>query len=174
MQSDYQRSREGSIGIVRVGFFFILVGMIFLLTPNILGSISAFFNDSAIVQVPNTQVFIPAPASVGNHLVVYSAFEEFSLIWGIFQIFLLFWRAILHSSPRRKARTVSSIVFWLGISYLTYMFLIVNTTIIGWFLFWIAVSILIGLSLIVRGLAMLAFTGLKKDKPHADTSSAGN
>jgi membrane protein YdbS with pleckstrin-like domain len=60
-------------------------------------------------------------------------------------------RFVVDSPFSKKAETVSNLVFWLGASYLISTFLIETTT---WFVFWAAIIMLSGVSLIVRAVVL--------------------
>ena len=47
------RYGEGLFGAISVGFFFVLVGAIFVTTPNLFNEILDFFGDFDLVRVPN-------------------------------------------------------------------------------------------------------------------------
>lgn len=150
-----QRDREKIISAVSIGFFFILAGTIFLLTPNFIDKVTAFFNDFILVRAPNTeQVFLPAPSSPSKHLGVYMVVEEFTVIWGIFQLLILVLKVTFHFSSTSKAETISGIIFWLGISYLISLFLIVQATTIRWLVFWAMTITLIGVSQVIRAIVL--------------------
>ncbi len=152
--SEGRRRGEGLFSAVSAGFFFILVGAIFVTTPNLFDKIIAFFRNLSIVSVPNMVILLPAPTSPRNHLVVYSAVTQFSLVWGLYQIFVLALRFVARSSLDKKAETASNIVFWLGASYLIPIFLNGTTTYITWFAFWAGILMLIGVTLIVRAIVL--------------------
>lgn len=130
-----------------MGFFLILIGALFLFTPNLVDDAANFFNDIEVVNVPNWNVMLPAPASVGAHVNVYRAAEQFSLVWGMFLAAMLVIRFAMSSPIRRKAENVSDIVFWLGAAYLVQTWLIENAK---WFEFWTMILVLLGVTLIVR------------------------
>jgi len=152
---------EGILSAVSVGFFLILIGTIFVTTPNLLNKIVTFLNDFGVVQVGNTNIYIPAPQHLGNHIDVYLAAREFSLVWGVFLIAMLGARFLFDAPLRRKAENIGDIVFWLGATYLIQTFLVAptQTSIIDvtkWFEFWAAVVMFIGASLIVRAIFLAA------------------
>jgi len=142
--------REGIFSAISAGFFFILIGAIFVTTPDLLGKIIDFFRDFDIMRVPKMDISLPAPASPKTHSVVYSAVTQFSFAWGLFQIFILALRFVARSPLSKKAETVSNLVFWLGTGFLTYRFLNETTTSTTWFVFWTGIIMLIGVSLIIR------------------------
>jgi hypothetical protein len=160
-----RRHREGLISAISAGVFFILVGTIFLTTPNLLNKIIDFFNDFDLVSVPHLgNVSLPAPVhpfSLTNRA-VYTAVEQFSYVWGLFQLVILALRFVARSPVNKDAETVSNIVFWVGTGYLTRTFLIETiklqflTGMTRWFAFWAAIIMLIGVSLIIRGIILAA------------------
>jgi len=139
---------------ISAGFFFILVGTIFVTTPNLFDKILAFFRDFNIVSVPNMKIFLPAPASPGNHSMIYSAVTHFSLVWALFQIVILTLRFVARSTLTKKVETLSNLVFWLGANYLIPTFLNETTTSTTWFAFWTVILMLIGMSLIIRAIIL--------------------
>jgi hypothetical protein len=169
------RVREGLISAVSIGFFFLLVGAIFVITPSLFDKVQAFFNDFTTTEaIPHlSNVFLPVPASLGAHTVVYTAVWQFSVVWSVFQIMILAFRFVVGSPLRRKARTAGNIVFWLGATYLigtllTSASLTGSRALENWFVFWAALIMLIGLSIIVR--AIILATRLAFHVRFADTA----
>jgi len=152
---------ETLIGAVSAGFFFILLGAIFVVTPKLFNEILDFFRNFDIVSVPNLEnLRLPAPTYPRAHLVVYQAVEQFSYVWGLFQIVILALRLFAGSPWNKKAETMSNLVFWFGTGYLTRTFLIETTrwaSITGvtrWFVFWAGIITLIGVSLVIRAIIL--------------------
>ena len=163
---------DGVLSAISAGFFLILVGTIFVATPNLLHQVVTFLSHFNVVQVGNTNIYVPAP----QHLVdnadmypavrdVFMAAREFSLIWGVFLIAMLGARFLLDSPLRKKAENVGDIVFWLGATYLIQTFLVapIQASVISdsdlalkWFEFWAAVIVFIGVSLIARAIFLAA------------------
>ena len=145
--------KEGFFSAVSAGFFFIFLGIIFIISPNLFNSIIEFIQDFDFIKVPNTGFIIwPAPISPGAHTTIYNAVEHFSLYWGIYQIFVLLLRFILGSKLNKKLDTASNIIFWLGTNYIISIFLTESTTVSLWFGFWAVLIMLCGVSLIARGI----------------------
>jgi len=164
-----ERHREGLISAISAGLFFVLVGAIFLTTPNLFDSIVKFFSHFEPKYVPNLgEVRLPAPVrpltDSAAYLVareqVYSAAEQFSFIWGLFQVVIFALRVVARSPLRKDAETVSNIVFWLGAGFLIRTFLIETirmpwlSEITRWFVFWSGIIMLVGVSLIVRAIIL--------------------
>ena len=139
------------IGLISFGFFLILVGFIWLNTPGLKDAVVAFIQDFRLKEAfPN--VYLPAPKSERSHTVVYGAFQQFSVGYGLFQIVVLALRFVFGSSISDKAGTVSSFVFWLGLSFFVGLLL---TESVVWFGFLAGFIVVVGLSIIVRGLAQI-------------------
>lgn len=151
------------LSAVSVGFFLILIGALFIITPDLFDKVVTFVSHFEIAQVGNTNVYVPAPENPGAHLDVYLAARQFSLVWGVFLIAVLGARFIFGSPLRRKAENVGNVVFWLGATYLIHTFLVQATQtlpqtidVTKWFEFWAAIIMLIGVSLIARAIFLAA------------------
>jgi hypothetical protein len=157
-----RRHREGLISGVSAGFFFIVVGALFIIMPTLFDRIIAFFNNFDLVTIPNLGIPWPAPASPFTHSVVYLAAERFCFIWGVFQIVLLVLRLVLRSNVEKVSETVSNMVYWFGAGVLVRMFLLefvrfpTVTGLTRWFVFWAAIIMLFGVTLIIRGIIRAA------------------
>lgn len=112
-----------------------------------------------MTQVSDTGVFLPAPANPAAHAVLYGAAAQFSLGVGILQILVLALRLIIRSLPSKTAETVGHLVFWFGASYLISTLLNDATTLGTWFAFWAGILVVLGVSLIARGLVLFAKKG---------------
>ena len=151
-------SRDGFVSALSAGVFFILVGVLFIVTSDLFDSIVRFFQNFDIVQVPHfTGVFLPAPKNPWMHVTAYSAAAQFSLVWGLFLIGLLAVRIFANSPLRKKAENASNIVYWLVNSYLITIFLNGTTTTLRWFAFWAAIIMLAGVTLIIRAAILAVF-----------------
>lgn len=163
----YSRShREGLLSAISAGVFLVLVGMLFVITPNLVDRTTTFFSSfDATSPVPNTGIMLPAPDPLLEttnstvreaNVAVYSAVQQFSLAWGAFSVALLVVR-FLYNSPRgKKAENLSSIVFWFGAFYLIQV-LLIDSNPGQWFVFWSTIIMLIGVMLIIRSV-FLAFS----------------
>ena len=160
--ADRREHGEGAISAVSIGLFLVLVGVIAVINQNLWSNIRDFFNDFTKVNVANTKVSLPAPATPAAHTAVYSATFQFALGIGILEILILAMRFTVGSRIRRKAQTVGDLVFWFGAAYLMHILadmkitLTINQQWQMWFQFWAALIILFGISLIARAAYILA------------------
>jgi len=156
-------SHEGLITALSIGGFFIIVGVVFGLTPGIAGKIGDFFRDLTGVTYPaiNGSVVLPAPANPAAHLALYSAVFNFMLAIGVLQIVILAARLWAHSPIRKIAETVGNAVFWLGGAVVANVYLLAGT-LTGWFTFWPSLIILAGASLIAQFFVYLVTRNRKR------------
>lgn len=143
--------QEGLFTAISVGFFLLLVGTIFVATPNLFDRILDFFKSFGLVDVPHTNIVFIAPEVPRLHLTVYQAAGQFSIALAVFQIVILTLRFLIPSSWNKKSETVGNLVYWTGTVFLIQSFLIENTQ---WFIFWSALIMIIGVSLIARAAVM--------------------
>ena len=143
--------QEGLFTAFSAGFFFLLVGAIFISTPNLFDSIINFLKDFKLVDVPNTSIIFPGPEFPRNHLTVYQAAGIASAALCIFQIAILALRFVIPSSWGKRAETVGNFVHWAGAAFLIQIFLVESTQ---WFIFWSTLVIIIGVSLIARAIVL--------------------
>jgi len=169
-QSDRRWFGETVIAAVSTGFFFVLIGIIFVINQNLWTKIIDYLKDFTTVQIAHTSINVPVPATPAAHTAVYSATFQFALGIAILQILILAMRVILGSRIRRTAETTGNLVFWFGAAYklnnlsgmestLTH-----NQQLTVWFQFWAVIIILIGLSLVSRAAVLIAARYLHKPK----------
>jgi len=142
-----RKHQDGLFTAISAGFFLLLVGAIFVITPNLFESIIDFFKDFKLIGVPHTNIVFPGPESQASHLTVYQAVGQFSIALAVFQIFILALRFVIPSSWEKRSETVGNFVYWTGAAFLIQLFLIENTQ---WFVFWSTLIIIVGVSLIAR------------------------
>lgn len=152
--TERQRSfHEGLITALSIGGFFIIMGILFGLTPAISQNTNKFFSDLTTVTFPfgspGSTVSLLAPAHPADHRGFYSAVMNFIIGVGVLQIVILALRLAVHSRIRRIAQSVGDLIFWLGAVVMANVFLLAGTQ-SGWFQFWSSLIVLIGLSLIAR------------------------
>lgn len=160
MNQDSRRKRshhEGLLSAVSIGFFLILIGVLFITTSNLSNSVTNFFSHFTSQQVGNTGIYVPIPQNVESYGDIYLTARQFCVIWGLFLVGLLGARLVLGSPTRRLAENVGDIIFWLGAAYVTETFLVASTVVtLKWFEFWTSIIMLIGVSLIARGIFLAA------------------
>ncbi|MEM3731849.1 MAG: hypothetical protein QW667_06470 [Candidatus Bathyarchaeia archaeon] len=150
------RNGTDFLGILSFGFFLMLFGIIWMLTPNYSEEVVNFFKDFHLEHITEN-IALPAPQH--NHPTVYSAAMYFCLVYGVFSIVILALRFFFHESLNRKAETISGIAFWLNLSF--FLNMLANES-IGWFGFLAGVIISVGLSIIVRSLVKLLGRSITK------------
>jgi len=148
------RRREGRdwFGLVEFGFFLILIGTIFLVTPNFFSRAENFIKDFTVKEIyPSANIFLPAPEH--EHLSAYQTIMYFCFAFGLFELFILILRFAIKSPIDKKAGTLGGIVFWLGAG------IFANTLATGgsyyWFFFLGGLIVSIGLSIMARALATM-------------------
>jgi hypothetical protein len=149
---------ENLISAISAGAVFILIGVVFVLAQpsNLWDSIVSFFSSFTLRSVPGIGISLPAPANPAAHAVLYTAVFQFHIGLGILQIILLAIRLTIRSPIGKTAETMGNLVKWFGGAYLVTTYLNNTTTISRWFMFWAGILIILGLSLIVRALVLLA------------------
>lgn len=147
-----QREKRDIFGLASFGFFILLVGAIWLVTPNLSQKVIDFFQDFTLKKeiFPN----VPFPAPAHHHPVVYEALARFCFAFGLFQIVILALKLFLRETLHRTAGTFSGIVFWLGVGFASNM---LATEAIEWFGFLGWFIVFVGLSIVVRSLLVLLF-----------------
>jgi hypothetical protein len=133
------------LSTVSVGFFFVLLGVVWMVTPGLWGMVVDFLTDFHF-----DHSFLPAP--VHSHSILYTAVMQFCVAFGVFQTVILALRFVLGESVDRKSGTVSGVVFWLGAGY--FLSLLVAGA-IGWFGFLAGLVVVVGLLIIVSSLVKL-------------------
>ncbi|HML02258.1 MAG TPA: hypothetical protein VK487_02675 [Candidatus Bathyarchaeia archaeon] len=164
-----RRHNEGLFGALTAGFFFLLIGILFITIPDLLGKTIGLFQDFNAVRVPHTGIYLPAPVTPSQYTTVYTAVFQFSLVWAFFEIAILILRIGIGSRYRRITRSFGNIVFWFGTAFLTNRYLSSMTTLMTlylqhqrWYAFWGLLVALIGVSLVVRAIALAAYTAARR------------
>jgi len=142
-------SRGDEIGWISFGAFLIILGVIYVRTPNLIQEVRIFFSDFRLVEVfKNFWWFAPST----DHPVLYAAAEQFCYAFGVVQLGILGLRFAKGSSIHRRAETLSSAVFWLGAGFLLSQ---LSQGILSWLSFIAALVVLIGVSIIVSALVLV-------------------
>ncbi len=152
-------TNEGLITAVAFGGFLITVGIIFVFNPSLPQWITDFFNNITIRPYPpgssTSNFFLPAPANPSAHIDLYSALIQFNIGIGILQIIILALRIIFHSKTDKISETIGNLIFWFGAAILVSTFLQTGT-LEGWFTYWGALIVLVGVTLIARAIVHFA------------------
>jgi hypothetical protein len=150
-----RHEHDGLITAVAFGGFLIIVGLVFALTPSLWQNIVDFFSDLTVTRVPyggsTSNVVLPAPANPAAHQTLYAALLQFDIAFGVLQLLILALRLGAHSSVPRIAETLGNAVFWLGATFLVNALLLAGT-LSGWFTYWAALIVVVGVSMIARAL----------------------
>ena len=145
------RERMDWIGLFSFGFFVLLVGIIWITTPNLNEDIVGFFAPKNWGTKPiDGNIFFPYPNQ--KYPILYTAVMEFCFVFAVYHIVVLAIRFGLRESINRKAGTVSSIVFWFSTGSFVYM-LINNPQF--WFSFVGGIIVSVGLAIIASNIVKL-------------------
>jgi hypothetical protein len=162
--------REWLFSVVSLGLVLVLLGIVYLLYPgNVIDDMIKFFENFTLSQFPSTDISLPAPISLAANLPLFTAAFEFALGVSSIEIVMLLMRIVFHSNSRRIAETVGNLVFWFGLSYMVYAYLITAPSVNKWFLFWAGIIVVLGLSLIARAFVDLGYKWKKRvavEQPH--------
>jgi hypothetical protein len=158
LQALTEKKKENLITAIYIGAVFILLAIVYFANlPNSLwNNIVNFFSSFTLAEIPGAGFPLPSPSNPHAFASLYYAVFELTLGLGILEIAILFLRIYLQSSAARKAETIGNLVFWLGASYLAIAYLAKMTIMTEWFMFWAAIILLGGLSLIARAFVLLA------------------
>jgi len=150
-QHERRHEEHDKLSLASFGFFLLLIGVIWVITPNLSQRVIDFSKDFKPEEFfPN--VSLPAP--VHRHPAVYTALARFCFVFGLFQIAILALRFFFRDPLSRIAGTFSGIVFWLGAGFVANLLAAGD---IEWFGFLGWLIVFIGLSLVVRSLLILLF-----------------
>jgi len=144
----YSRS-TGWLSTLSFGFFLILFGLIWIITPNFSSKVIDFVKDFHLEHLTE-HVVLPAPEH--SHPIIYKATMQFCVVFGAFQIVILILRFIFHDSLDKKSGTISNIAFWFITSF--FLNMLVNEP-THWFGFLAGLIISIGLAIIASSLVKL-------------------
>ncbi|MCQ5374608.1 MAG: hypothetical protein NO515_06295 [Candidatus Methanomethylicia archaeon] len=152
MESKRRREHEtDKLGILSLGFFLILLGLMWMITPDIANHIRAFFSPEGwhLAEV-SQNVFFLEPNR--NHPVLYNAASFFCLAFGAFQIIILGIRVALRDALDKIGGTLSGMVFWVGMGY---FFGMLANNAVGWFGLLAGFVIFVGISIILQSIFRL-------------------
>lgn len=143
------------LAIVSLGFFLLLVGIIFASTPDLPKKIYDFGRDFRLQTVyPGVSFY--GPSSVSSHTAVYNAAFQFCIGFAVFQVAILAARFAINDSIGRKAGTFSGLFFWFGAAAALWALMVGS---IDWFMFLGWLVVLIGVVIAVRCAIAFVFYG---------------
>lgn len=153
MAEEKKKLSEGPewTGILSFGFFILLLGSFWIITPNLTEEVETFFNPENW-DLTNVTQHVTFPEPKHNYPVLYTAAMQFCFVFGVFQIVVLALRFMLHESLDKVGAAISGMVFWFGISF---FFSMLASETIRWFGFLAGLIIFVGLAIIVRGVVGL-------------------
>ncbi len=157
-----RRGGDGYISAVAFGGFLVVLGLVFVLNPNLWNNITYFFDHISTRTVPlssvTSNIVLPAPINPGVHTALYEALFQFDVAFGFLQVVILAIRVWAKSRVGRLSETVGNAVFWLGAAGLVQAFLL-QGPLISWFQYWAALIILVGVSFFARA---AVYFGMRK------------
>jgi hypothetical protein len=132
MAENEKKPLEGTnwLSLLSVGLFLMLLGTIWIITPNLTSDVIAFVNPKNW-HLKNVTGNIAFPEPNDSHPILYTATMQFSFVFGVLQIVILVLRFAFRESIDRKAETVSGIAFWFSISFFLHMLTIESITMFG-------------------------------------------
>jgi len=137
------------LGTLSFGFFLVLLGVIWIITPNLSGEVIDFAKDFDLEHL-SEHIILPTPQH--SHAVLYTAAMQFCLAFGVFQIVILVLRFLFHDSLHEVSGTISNIAFWFGTGF--FLNMLANDS-IGWLGFIAGLIVSIGLAIVASSLVKL-------------------
>lgn len=133
------------------GVFLIIIGVLFILNPNLIEEVRGFFEDFKLEQVSGGFYF---PAPQNRHPTLYNSIALFCFTFGTYQIFLLILKTALGAASTKKVETFTSVLFWLAAGF---AMLMLKNGAIGWMTFIAWLIILTAIIIIIRSVAYIIF-----------------
>lgn len=146
-----KRKEEQLLGWLSFGAFLLIVGAIFLITPDLTDEIKTFFGDFKLEQV-NEHFHFPIPQN--HYPTLYKSTAIFCFAYGTYQFLLLILKFALKAEPTKKTETFTSIIFWLSTGF---VMLMLQNKEIGWLTFIASLVILAAIALIIRSASHIIF-----------------
>lgn len=146
-----QKHETDKLGILSLGFFLILLGIMWMITPNIADHIRAFFSpENWHLAEVSQNILFPEPDY--NHPVLYNVASYFCLAFGVFQVIILGIRVALRDDLDKIGGTLSGTIFWIGMGY---FFGMLASNAVGWFGLLAGFVIFVGISIIIQSMFRL-------------------
>lgn len=151
-----KRKDEQLLSWLSFGAFLVIVGAIFLITPNLTDKIEPFLRDFELEQVSGNFYF---PTPQNPHPTLYESVAFFCFAFGIYQFLLLILKFALKADPTKKSETLTSIIFWPATGF---VLLMLKDGTIKWLTFIATLVILAAIAIIIRSATHIIF---KKHSP---------
>ena len=157
MAGNERKTSKGTdwLGLLSFGFFILLLGTIWIITPNLSKEVETFFTPENW-RLRNVTENITFPEPERSYPIIYTAAMQFCFTFGAFQIAIFTLRFILHEPLGRIGETLSGMVFLFGAGF--FLSMLANET-VSWFGFLAGLIVSVGLSIMVSGIVKL----FKKD-----------
>jgi hypothetical protein len=147
--SEGRSKRTDWLGLFSIGFFIILLGAIWVMTPATLtDEVTSIFKSTSWHLKPLTgNISLPEPTR--PFPTIYTAASQFCFIFGFFQTVILILRFALHDPLDKKADAASGMGFWLIAGYFLYL---LSSQSISWFAFLAGIIVAIGVAIIASSI----------------------
>ncbi len=151
-----RQGRKDPLDLITLGLFLLLVGVIFIITPDLLDKAYDFFRDIELVEL-YSDIYLPAPKS--DHPVLFKALSRFCFYFAVLQIPVLAVRFILKDPAEKKAGGFSGLLFWFGAAWIIDLSMAEDT---GWFTFLGYLIALIGICIVAKNALILGSKAFRK------------
>ena len=150
------RERVDLVDLAGLGYFLVLIGALLMFRPDLPSLVRDFLGDFELQQVWGGNVYLPVPMS--NHPALYGIAFDFCLYMLAFQVLGLLFRFVLNEPIRKKASSVSGLVFWGGFAWIINL---LSAELIGWpaFLGWLIV--VAGTSIVTQSVLTILLYSLR-------------
>ncbi|MEM4720945.1 MAG: hypothetical protein QXT73_02620 [Candidatus Methanomethylicaceae archaeon] len=146
-----QEEEMNKLGIISLGFFLVLLGLVWILTPDIGEHLRAFLSqENWRISKVGQRLFFPEPNT--HYPVLYNTASYFCFAFGAFQIVILLLRVVLHNPLNKIGETLSEAIFWMGMSF---FFGMLASNALGWFGLFAGFLMLVGASIITKSIFRL-------------------
>ncbi|MDI9644680.1 MAG: hypothetical protein QFX35_05625 [Candidatus Verstraetearchaeota archaeon] len=137
------------LGLIHFGLFMIVLGLLFVIYPNLFDSLKEFFLDFEMVEISDN-FFLPIVR--GSHPEVYGSLLTLAIAMLLIEVLILVARFLIRDMVRRKADSISGIVFWVGISLLANQ---LKEGIVGFPAVYSLFAIVAGASIVSAGMSII-------------------
>ncbi|MEM3675358.1 MAG: hypothetical protein QXG08_07810 [Candidatus Methanomethyliaceae archaeon] len=146
-----QKEETDKLGVISIGVFLVLLGLVCMLTPNIGEHLIGFLSpENWRISKVGQGLFLPEPNT--HYPVLYNTASYFCFAFGAFQIVILLLRVVLHDPLNKIGETLSEAIFWMGMNF---FFGMLASNALGWFGLFAAFLMLVGASIITKSIFKL-------------------